>query len=1717
MKQTMQRSFCRRTSLLSVLAVVALLCSSVAQAFSVGDRVQASGSWTIRSSAAGTAIGTTTSGYQGTIIDGPTYVSLSGVWYYWYKINWESGTDGWSVQDGLTALQCDIVVQGTPTVSPNPVTAGSSISVGYIIHNNGPGNAGTSQTKIQIKNSSGAQITAPTFSTPAINADASSPTQSSSVPIPVGTAAGTYTAYVVLDNLSELDESNTGNDLTAGVNFTVTSEGSGSGAVCLTVNTSSGSTLAASEINAALLFKYPNEVDRITSPGSNPMNFTSISHDDYYFLVFCWDMLAAESGTFTHNLSTTPVTAQANPKRPLTVTVFYNNGSTVFPGATVYLDSCNGETGGWTQRASATADGRGTVFLNAWPTTQTGEKYRIRIKNGSTEVGGVNPVSLENTSSGSSYSVTTSVAPPAQTGDLGVRLKKVDGTDAPVESGTPHFLLMTTPAQNKYENNPATFSGVPAGTYLLEAYHTGTFFGEEFWNSQWCAIIAYATTATNITRTYPYARSVVMKDVETGATITAGQTIAAGTQVRFEVTVQNDVPSTALDTQVHFLVDLSQDGSYDYDSTSATQTILGSGGTKLYTFTKTFDGFQTGQFYFALEVMTSTGIRTVRTDSWGWTQACRTSSVSRIDGLATKGSEVSPVFLTRYPAGTTAKIDPNLCTWIISHGRTGHSTDPWVTRIAAAIAVAYPDQQILLLDWATGAYASGDLDFSGEGWIQPVATWAAGKLADYGFIGSQLNLIGHSWGSYVVNETAERMPSHAVNSIVALDPAYDAPAYWGINLPGEINFSNNSSFAWAFWSGSFEPDIFPATRCGNHDTAATADESFIVVGTTHSKIVDLFAYMLENNTLPICSQFKLSRLLAGTRGSWRQDQYRALDTPFPTDLLYEGTIYSQSGVVPNLLTYVRDSDGQTVWEGTAPALIITSPANSSTVTSPNLTVTGTACDSGLGDNGISSVTVNGINATGGTASGANAANWSATITLNSGENTITVVAADMSNNSIQKQIIVFYDPGDTTPPALSITSPAHNSVVTGASLSVSGTASDSGRGNSGISSVSVNGINASGGTASGANPASWNTSLTLSPGANTITVVAKDGLNNPTTNSITVTYNPPETQGPALTIISPVNNATVTSANLAVNGTATDSGRGGNGVSSVTVNGINAAGGTANGSETANWSTALTLSLGTNTIAVVAKDGLNNSTTNSISVTYNPPETQGPDLTIISPPDNSIVTNSSLTVAGTASDNDHGDSGVSSVTVNGIKATGGVADGANTANWNAALTLNLGTNTITVVAGDGLDNLTTNHISVTYRPADQVAPIIQITQPTTDGFYIITNAFVTLSGTASDADGLASLGCTDSDGKQVTVTGSTSWITDPIALTNGINKITMYASDPIGNVGRAYLSVIFLLPEMFQVVFQDDFNNNTIAAGNWTNTGNVVQETEQMMKVRTTVTDAGGRLVSQPFSINRTGLVTITRSVHLYNPRNYFVGYFKVTPGTLGAFGVHYAQMAWDSPENNASSCFGFYLGRNGQGPHTGENRAIDTTGPITGIWNAWFNEKLTYDPVTGQLDYFINNIKRMTFTVGALPTDGPATLSLDVSAWGWGTGYEQFFDDILITQAIEDGPIETRDTDHDGMPDWAEMLAGTSATNPASCLVVHNVPPSPIGPGGFVLEWASVTGVYYNVNRSTNLLATPVFVPIKTGILGLPGTTTYTDTNSPLAGKCFYRIGVDY
>ncbi|MGV3772007.1 MAG: PQQ-binding-like beta-propeller repeat protein, partial [Verrucomicrobiales bacterium] len=82
---------------------------------------------------------------------------------------------------------------------------------------------------------------------------------------------------------------------------------------------------------------------------------------------------------------------------------------------------------------------------------------------------------------------------------------------------------------------------------------------------------------------------------------------------------------------------------------------------------------------------------------------------------------------------------------------------------------------------------------------------------------------------------------------------------------------------------------------------------------------------------------------------------------------------------------------------------------------------------------------------------------------------------------------------DSIAPVLSILMPLPQQVFHTNQIVVIGSATDGGRGNSGIKFVNVNGVDAVGGSVSAGNTAQWNAPLALQPGPNIITVVAADG------------------------------------------------------------------------------------------------------------------------------------------------------------------------------------------------------------------------------------------------------------------------------------------------------------------------------------------------------------------------------------------------------------------------------------------------------------------------------------------------------------------------------------------------------------------------------------------------------------------------------------------------
>lgn len=104
-------------------------------------------------------------------------------------------------------------------------------------------------------------------------------------------------------------------------------------------------------------------------------------------------------------------------------------------------------------------------------------------------------------------------------------------------------------------------------------------------------------------------------------------------------------------------------------------------------------------------------------------------------------------------------------------------------------------------------------------------------------------------------------------------------------------------------------------------------------------------------------------------------------------------------------------------------------------------------------------------------------------------------------------------------------------------------------------------------------------------------------------------------------------------------------------------------------------------------------------------------------------------------------------------------------------------------------------------------------------------------------------------------------------------------------------------------------------------------------------------------------------------------------------------------------------------------------------------------------------------------------------------------------------------GTDPNADPDHDGMSNLAEWIAGTNPTNAASSLRL--TPVSAKNPSAIAVNWQSVDGKYYWLERATNL-ATGFGVVIATNITATSPTNTVTDTTAPPGNQGFYRVGVE-
>lgn len=277
---------------------------------------------------------------------------------------------------------------------------------------------------------------------------------------------------------------------------------------------------------------------------------------------------------------------------------------------------------------------------------------------------------------------------------------------------------------------------------------------------------------------------------------------------------------------------------------------------------------------------------------------------SQISGTAALSGQTTPIKFERFISATSA-VDPTVRTWVLVHGRNGNGHTTGLTNIANTIHAQFPQDQILTLDWSQAA--ASPTYFDTEQWLEPVGTAAAQLLADHGFVGTTLNFVGYSFGTYISGEAAKRLTG-GVNAMALIDPPVDAAG--GYDAATSLDFTAVSRFSLALHDagGSVAPD-----HSASSVTPAKADEAIAVTTTTHGAIIALFNNLIAG-TGAVSQRFQLSRFLAGTPGPWDTDRYSDTGALDPNGL-YEALLSTTGGgSVAQSLTYVSAATGLQVTE-----------------------------------------------------------------------------------------------------------------------------------------------------------------------------------------------------------------------------------------------------------------------------------------------------------------------------------------------------------------------------------------------------------------------------------------------------------------------------------------------------------------------------------------------------------------------------------------------------------------------------------------------------------------------------------------------------------------------------------------------------------------------------------------------------------------------------------
>ena len=517
-----------------------------------------------------------------------------------------------------------------------------------------------------------------------------------------------------------------------------------------------------------------------------------------------------------------------------------------------------------------------------------------------------------------------------------------------------------------------------------------------------------------------------------------------------------------------------------------------------------------------------------------------------------------------------------------------------------------------------------------------------------------------------------------------------------------------------------------------------------------------------------------------------------------------------------------------------PVVTISSPANGTSLSSGNATITGTVTN--ISANSQMNLTVNGTSVP--FTYSTSTRRFSASANFGTGQNVIAVSANTTCGTDSKTSVVNVSAPCPA--PIVTIATPQNGSNLSSSVVTLTGTAINVS--NQSQMRVTLNGVTQSFSFNSGSR--TFSSSLNLRTGSNTILVSATTtcGTNSKT---VTVSHNAP-CPSPVVTIVSPSNGTSVSNSAMTLRGTAININN--QSEMRVTLNGVNQA--FNYNTTTKLFTSSLNLRSGNNSIVV---SGTTNCGTDSKTVNLNYSQScPAPVVTIASPRNGLNSTSTSVSFVG----NVQNVTSSSQITLNLNGVAVNKSFNSVTKIVSATLNLKQGGNTIELSATNscGTDTKT---ISVSFKCP---LPTVNIASPNT-GMRYTTNP-ISFSGFVSGISAKSQINIT-LNGAQIpfTYTTATSKFEGNMTMAEGVNTLVATVTNQCGTSSKS-TTVTFTKPcPKPTVVITSPSNGVSLSSSSVTITGvanHLTSQGDLKVRVNGVVTPFTYNTSTKTFSANAT-------------------------------------------------------------------------------------------------------------------------------------------------------------------------------------------------------------------------------------------------------------------